>query len=169
MMGSRIGFVFFQLSFSDGPLKIMQEIGLPLYEHADFWKKAYSWFRGMVIGPFSSLSCSTLHWQQLQLDMNNLCIASILLFVQCTDCCSLVSNSILPKLLVRTNICKQILPGLKFNFFLYLLHYLRIFIDYQLKLHTYLIFVGFLPTPHDNETTFSGGRPSLAVISSLGH
>lgn len=102
-------------------------------------------------------------------NLNHLCIVSVLLFVQCTNYCPLVSNSFLPKLLMRTNIHKQILPGLKFSFFLYLLHYPGLFIDYQLILHTYLIFVEFLPRLHDNETTFSGEWPSLAVISSLGH
>lgn len=101
--------------------------------------------------------------------MNHLCIISILLFLQCTNYCPSVSNSILPKLYIRTNIHKQILPGLKFSFFLYLLYYPRLFIDYQLRLHTYLIFVGFLQRLHDKRTNFIGGWPSLAVISSLGH
>lgn len=122
----------------------------------------------MVIGPFSSVSCSTLHGQQSQFGMNHLCIVSVLLFEQCTNC-PLVSNSLLPWLFIRTNIRKQLLPGLKFCFFLYLLPCPRLFIAYQLVLHTYLIFVGFLPRLHDNGTTLSGGQPSLAVISSLGH
>lgn len=78
------------------------------------------------------------------------------------------TNSILPKLFSRTNTLKQILPGLKFDSFIYLLHYPRLFIGYQLVCHAYLIFVVFLPRP-DNGPTCNGEWPSLAVISSLGH
>lgn len=111
----------------------------------------------------------------------HLCIRSTFIPLHCINIFFLVvcniqiivlqhqSHSILPKLFIRTYMHKQISPVLKFSSFVYLLHYPRLFIAYQLVFHAYLIFAEFLPRLHDNGTTCSSEWPSLAVISSLGH
>lgn len=125
------------------------------------------------------MSFPTLHQQRPHLDifaldqLLYLCTVSTLFFFVVCNIQIIVlqhqSHSVLPKLFIRTYMHKQILPVLKFSSFIYLLHYPRLFIAYQLIFHAYLIFVEFLPRLHDNGTTCSGEWPSLAVISSLGH
>lgn len=143
-----------------------------------FWKKPYSW---NIASDHYTIFLSELPYSPWAAFLPwHLCIRSTFTSLHCINIffpvCNVQiivlqhqSHSILPKLFMRTYMHKQISPGLKFSSFIYLLHYPRLFIAYQLIFHAYLIFVEFLPRLHNNGTTCSGEWPSLAVISSLGH